>query len=94
MRRSVLILLAMLFGAAAITGSAYLLGRQVCVRQLTASADDLDWLRHAISDMPTTTHWQNRARHALRRRGGRFGLGSACIGGGQGIAVVVESLPA
>jgi acetyl-CoA acetyltransferase len=32
--------------------------------------------------------------HALRRRGGRFGLGSACIGGGQGIAVVVESLPA
>jgi acetyl-CoA acetyltransferase family protein len=32
--------------------------------------------------------------HALRRRGGRFGLGSACIGGGQGIAVVVESLAA
>jgi acetyl-CoA acetyltransferase len=31
--------------------------------------------------------------HALRRRGGRLGLGSACIGGGQGIAVVVESLP-
>lgn len=32
--------------------------------------------------------------HALRRRGGRFGLGAACIGGGQGIAVIVESLPA
>ncbi len=32
--------------------------------------------------------------HALRRTGGRYGLGSACIGGGQGIAVVVESLPA
>jgi acetyl-CoA acyltransferase 2 len=29
--------------------------------------------------------------HALRRRGGRFGLGSACIGGGQGAAVVVEA---
>jgi acetyl-CoA acetyltransferase len=28
--------------------------------------------------------------HALRRRGGRYGLGSACIGGGQGAAVVVE----
>lgn len=28
--------------------------------------------------------------HALRRRGGGFGLGTACIGGGQGIAVVVE----
>jgi acetyl-CoA acyltransferase 2 len=30
--------------------------------------------------------------HELRRRGKRFGLGSACIGGGQGIAVVVEAL--
>ncbi len=28
--------------------------------------------------------------HALRRRGGRYGLGTACIGGGQGIAVIVE----
>ncbi len=30
--------------------------------------------------------------HELRRRGGRFGLGSACIGGGQGGAVLVEAL--
>jgi acetyl-CoA acetyltransferase family protein len=29
--------------------------------------------------------------HALRRRGGRYGLGSACIGGGQGMAVLVEA---
>jgi acetyl-CoA acyltransferase 2 len=29
--------------------------------------------------------------HSLRRRGGRYGLGSACIGGGQGAAVVVEA---
>ena len=29
--------------------------------------------------------------HALRRRGKRFGLGSACIGGGQGAAVIVEA---
>jgi acetyl-CoA acyltransferase 2 len=28
--------------------------------------------------------------HALRRHGGRFGLASACIGGGQGEAVIVE----
>ena len=28
--------------------------------------------------------------HELRRRGGRYGLGTACIGGGQGIAVIVE----
>jgi acetyl-CoA acyltransferase 2 len=32
--------------------------------------------------------------HALRRRGGRYGLGAACIGGGQGAAIVVEALPA
>lgn len=30
--------------------------------------------------------------HELRRRGARYGLGSACIGGGQGMAVVVETL--
>jgi acetyl-CoA acetyltransferase family protein len=30
--------------------------------------------------------------HELRRRGEKIGLGSACIGGGQGIAVVVEAL--
>jgi acetyl-CoA acetyltransferase family protein len=29
--------------------------------------------------------------HALRRRGGRYGLGAACIGGGQGMAVIVEA---
>jgi len=28
--------------------------------------------------------------HELRRRGGGYGLGSACIGGGQGGAVIVE----
>ena len=28
----------------------------------------------------------------LRRRGGRYGIASACIGGGQGIAILVESL--
>ena len=30
--------------------------------------------------------------HELRRRGQKYGLGSACIGGGQGIAVIVEAL--
>jgi acetyl-CoA acetyltransferase family protein len=28
----------------------------------------------------------------LRRRGARYGVSSACIGGGQGIAVIIESL--
>jgi 3-oxoadipyl-CoA thiolase len=30
--------------------------------------------------------------HALRRRGGRYGLATMCIGVGQGVALVVESL--
>jgi acetyl-CoA acyltransferase 2 len=30
--------------------------------------------------------------HELRRRKARYGLGSACIGGGQGIALLLESL--
>ena len=30
--------------------------------------------------------------HELRRRGGKYALGSACIGGGQGMAVIVEAL--
>ena len=30
--------------------------------------------------------------NSLKQRGGKFGVASACIGGGQGIAVIVESL--
>jgi acetyl-CoA C-acetyltransferase len=30
--------------------------------------------------------------YELRRRGKRYGLATACIGGGQGIAMVVESI--
>ena len=30
--------------------------------------------------------------YELRRRKARYGIGSACIGGGQGIAVVLEAL--
>jgi acetyl-CoA C-acetyltransferase/acetyl-CoA acyltransferase 2 len=30
--------------------------------------------------------------YSLKQRGGKVGLGSACIGGGQGIAVIVEAL--
>jgi acetyl-CoA acetyltransferase len=28
----------------------------------------------------------------LQRQNGRYGVASACIGGGQGIAVIVENL--
>jgi acetyl-CoA acetyltransferase family protein len=30
--------------------------------------------------------------HELRRRGGKYGLATACIGGGQGIAIIVEAV--
>jgi acetyl-CoA acetyltransferase len=30
--------------------------------------------------------------HELRRRNKRYGLASACIGGGQGIAMIVENM--
>ncbi len=42
----------------------------------------------AASGTRITTH----LLYELKRRGKRFGVGSACIGGGQGIAVVVEAL--
>jgi acetyl-CoA acetyltransferase family protein len=42
----------------------------------------------AASGARITTHLV----HELKRRGARYGVGSACIGGGQGIAVVVENL--
>jgi acetyl-CoA C-acetyltransferase/acetyl-CoA acyltransferase 2 len=42
----------------------------------------------AASGARITTHLV----HALIARKGRYGLGSACIGGGQGIAVLVEAL--
>lgn len=41
----------------------------------------------AASGARITTH----LLHALRGSGKRFGLGTACIGGGQGIAVIVEA---
>jgi acetyl-CoA acetyltransferase len=30
--------------------------------------------------------------HALRRRGGRFGLASLCVGVGQGLSTIVEAV--
>jgi 3-oxoadipyl-CoA thiolase len=31
--------------------------------------------------------------HALRRTGGRYGLATLCVGVGQGVSVIIESLP-
>ena len=30
--------------------------------------------------------------HELKRSGGKYGIATACIGGGQGIAIVIEAL--
>jgi acetyl-CoA acetyltransferase len=32
--------------------------------------------------------------HELRRRGGRYGLAALCVGGGQGVATLVENCEA
>ncbi len=42
----------------------------------------------AASGARITTH----LIYALRRAGKRYGLGTACIGGGQGIAVIIEAI--
>ncbi|XP_043481488.1 3-ketoacyl-CoA thiolase, mitochondrial [Leptopilina heterotoma] len=42
----------------------------------------------AASGSRITTH----IVHELRRRKAKFGIGSACIGGGQGIAIMIEAL--
>ena len=38
------------------------------------------------------TRIMNHLVYELHRRNGRYALGSACIGGGQGIAIVIERL--
>jgi hypothetical protein len=45
MRRSLIILVAILLAGAAIAGASYLLGCRICARQLAGSGDDLAWLR-------------------------------------------------
>ena len=38
------------------------------------------------------TRIMNHLVYELQRRGGRYALGSACIGGGQGISVIIERI--
>lgn len=38
------------------------------------------------------TRIMNHLCYELRRRGGKYALGSACIGGGQGVAMIIEAL--
>lgn len=45
MKRSLLILIAMLLAGAAIGGGSFLLARRLCVQHIAAANDDLSWLR-------------------------------------------------
>ena len=38
------------------------------------------------------TYFLTKLLYELERTGGRYGLATMCIGGGQGIAVIVENL--
>jgi hypothetical protein len=52
MRRSLLLLVALLLAGVAIAGGSFVLARQICARQLAGSGDDLAWLRreYRLSD--------------------------------------------
>jgi hypothetical protein len=45
MKRSVLILIAMILAAAAVGGGSFMLARRLCVQHLAAAGDDLSWLK-------------------------------------------------
>ena len=45
MRRSLLILVALVIACTAVVSSSYLIARQICERQWVDTADDLEWLR-------------------------------------------------
>ena len=51
-----------------------------------------DHLRACGSLAATGTRLVLTLAHELKRSGGRYGIATACIGGGQGIAVIIESI--
>ena len=67
-----------------------------CIKDLGIDYDRVDvnggavGLGHPLA--ATGTRLVLTLSHQLKRAGGRFGVATACIGGGQGIAVVVESI--
>jgi hypothetical protein len=60
MRRSLVILLAILLAGVAIAGASYLLGCRICARQLAGSGDDLAWLRREF-------HLSDSEMHRIRQ---------------------------
>ena len=67
-----------------------------CIQELDLDVDKVNvnggavGLGHPLA--ATGTRLILTLAHELRRSGGRYGVATACIGGGQGIAVVIESI--
>jgi len=67
-----------------------------CVKDLGLDADKVNvnggavGLGHPLA--ATGTRLVLTLAHELKRCGGRYGVATACIGGGQGIAMVIESI--
>jgi acetyl-CoA acetyltransferase len=67
-----------------------------CIQELGLDVDKVNvnggavGLGHPLA--ATGTRLVLTLAHELKRSGGRYGIATACIGGGQGIAVIVESI--
>ena len=67
-----------------------------CVQELGLDVDKVNvnggavGLGHPLA--ATGTRLVLTLAHELKRSGGRYGIATACIGGGQGIAVIIESI--
>ena len=67
-----------------------------CVKELGLDVDKVNvnggavGLGHPLA--ATGTRLTLTLAHQLKRTGGKYGIATACIGGGQGIALVIESL--
>ena len=67
-----------------------------CIKELGLDVDKVNvnggavGLGHPLA--ATGTRLVLTLAHELKRSGGRYGIATACIGGGQGIAVIIESI--
>ena len=68
----------------------------VCVKELGLDEDKVNvnggavGLGHPLA--ATGTRLTLTLAHELKRSGGKYGIATACIGGGQGIAIIIEAL--
>ena len=68
-------------------------GRTVLPEKQLASIDATETVKPARTSMFTRSfRLTTTLLHGLRARGGRYGLATLCVGGGQGMAVIYERL--